>query len=209
MNRVSGTVKDRIGFPDGFKNSFDETSIVANFSADTLDNVQFPHKGMVFDAAYANSTSWLNGDGRVDTVQFGGYHPFTWGKNTMGFNYQFGNAMNGGPDEVGLFQLGGFLNLSAYFPGQLTGNYRGSAGLIYYRRVAGGLRLLTQTPIYIGALLEAGNVWNNKSDVSLDDLHNSAGLFVGADTFLGPVYLGYAVGDDDQSAAFLYIGQIF
>ena len=164
---------------------------------------------MVFDSEYKKSMSWLGGDGSVDTVQFGAYHPFSWGKNTLGVNYQIGTSMNGTPDETDLFALGGFLNLSAYFPGQLTGNHRASAGLIYYRRIAGGLRLLTQTPIYLGAVLEAGNVWNNRDDVSLSDLHHSASLFFGADTFLGPIYLGYAVGDDDQSAAFLYIGQIF
>ena len=209
VQRVSGTVKGRIGYPEDFKQSFDDTAFVTQFSIDTLDNVQFPHKGMVFDSEYKNSMSWWNGDGSVDTVQFGAYHPFSWGKNTLGVNYQIGTSMNGTPEERDLFELGGFLNLSAYFPGQLTGNHRGSAGLIYYRRIAGGLRFLTQTPIYLGAVLEAGNVWNNRDDVSLNDLHYSASLFLGADTFLGPVYLGYAVGDDDQSATFLYIGQIF
>ena len=209
MQRVNGTVKGRIGYPEDFKLPFDDTAFVTQFSIDTLDNVQFPHKGMVFDSEYKNSMSWLNGDSRVDTVQFGAYHPFSWGKNTLGVNYQIGTSWNGTPDETDLFELGGFLNLSAYFPGQLTGNHRASAGLIYYRRIAGGLRFLTQTPIYLGAVLEAGNVWNNRDDVSLNDLHHSASLFFGADTFLGPVYLGYAVGDDGRSAAFLYIGQIF
>jgi len=209
MQRVSGTVKGRIGYPKDFKFPYDDTAFVTRFSVDTLDNVQFPHRGMSFDFEYKNSMPWLGGDGSVDTVQFGAYHPFSWGKNTVGVNYRFGTSMNGTPDETNLFPLGGFLNLSAYFPGQLTGNHRGSAGLVYYRRVAGGLRFLTQTPIYLGALLEAGNVWNNRDDVSLNDLHHSASLFFGADTFLGPVYLGYAVGDDSQSAAFLYIGQIF
>ena len=153
--------------------------------------------------------SWLNGDGRVDTVRLGAYHPFSWVKNTLGVNYQIGTSFNGTPDEADLFQLGGFLNLSAYAPGQLSGSHGGTVGLIYYRRIAGGLRYLTQTPIYLGAVLEAGNAWNRRSDASLDDLHYSAGLFFGADTFLGPVYLGYAIGDDDQSAAFLYIGQLF
>ena len=79
---------------------------------------------------------------------------------------------------------------------------------MYYRRI-GGLRLLTQTPIYFGGLVEAGNLWNQRSDMSLSDLHTSASLFFGADSFLGPVYLGYAVGDDGQTAAFLYVGQLF
>jgi NTE family protein len=45
--------------------------------------------------------------------------------------------------------------------------------------------------------------------MSFHDLHTSASIWFGADTFLGPIYLGYGVGDDGHSAAFLYIGQLF
>jgi len=48
-----------------------------------------------------------------------------------------------------------------------------------------------------------------RSDMSFHDLHTNASIFIGADTFLGPIYLGYGVGDDGNSAAFLYIGQLF
>ena len=209
LQRTIGKVKGRIGFPDDVSISFDDTAFIAEFSIDTLDNVQFPHRGMVFDTIYKNSLSWLDGDSHVDTFLIGGYHPFSWGRNTLGFNYRFATSINGTPNEIDLFQLGGFARLTAYAPGQLTGNHGGAAGIIYYRRIAGGLRFLTQTPVYVGGLLEAGNVWNQRADVSLDDLHTSASLFFGADTFLGPVYLGYGVGDDGQTSAFLFIGQIF
>jgi NTE family protein len=209
LRRAIGKAKGRIGFPDDVSIPFDDTAFIAQFSIDTLDNVQFPHRGMVIDAAYKNSLSWLDGDNRVDTFLIGGYHPFSWGRNTLGFNYRFATSISGTPNEIDLFQLGGFARLTAYAPGQLTGNHGGAAGVVYYRRIAGGLRFLTQTPVYVGGLLEAGNVWNQRSDVSLDDLHTSASLFFGADTFLGPVYLGYGVGDGGQTSAFLFIGQIF
>jgi NTE family protein len=209
LRRAIGTSKGRIGFPDDVSIPFDDTAFIAQFSIDTLDNVQFPHRGMVIDAAYKNSLSWLDGDNRVDRFLIGGYHPFSWGRNTLGFNYRFTTSINGTPNETDLFQLGGFPRLTAYAPGQLTGNHGGVVGIVYYRRIAGGLRFLTQTPVYVGGLLEAGNVWNQRADMSLDDLHTSASLFFGADTFLGPVYLGYAVGDGGQTSAFLYIGQIF
>ena len=61
----------------------------------------------------------------------------------------------------------------------------------------------------VGGLVEAGNLWNQRSDVSLGDLHTSFSVFFGADSFLGPIYLGYAVDDDGQTAAFLYVGQLF
>lgn len=209
VQRSTGNVKGRIGIPEDEKVDFDGTVFISRFSIDTLDDVRFPHSGVTFDVEYRNSTSWLGGDNLIDTVLVGGYHPFSWGRNTLGAYYLYGTAMNGTPNEIDLFQLGGFLKLTAYLPGQLTGNHGGSAGVIYYRQIGGGLRLLTHTPIYIGGILEAGNVWNQKSDMSVHDLHTSASLFFGADTFLGPVYLGYAVGDDGQKSAYLYIGKIF
>ena len=98
--------------------------------------------------------------------------------------------------------------MTAYQFGQLSGNHGGNIGAMYYYRL-GGLKLLTQTPFYLGGLLEVGNAWNQRSDMSFDDLHSSASIFIGTDTFLGPVYLRYGVGDDGHSAAFLYIGELF
>ena len=70
--------------------------------------------------------------------------------------------------------LGGFPQMTAYQFGQLSGNHGGNIGAMYYYRL-GGLKLLTQTPFYLGGLLEVGNAWNQRSDMSFDDLHSSAG----------------------------------
>ena len=208
LQHSTGKFKDRIGFPADTSIHFDDTAFVTEFLVDTLDNVRFPHRGTLFTATYVNSTSWLGGDNNFDALKIGGYSPVTWGRNTLGFQYQFATVSNELPGDVGLFELGGFLNMTAYQPGQLSGNHGGTLGAMYYYRL-GGLRLLTQTPFYLGGLLEVGNVWNQRSDMSFHNLHNSASIFIGADTFLGPIYLGYGVGDDGNSAAFLYIGQLF
>lgn len=209
VERTYGNVKGRIGFPADVSVNFDETALLASFSVDTLDGVFFPQNGIQFGIEYENNQSWLNGNTRADTLFFGSYIPKTWGKNTLGLISRFGTTFNGEPNETNLFPLGGFLSMTAYSPGQLTGNHGGSAGALYYRRISGGPRYLAQTPIYIGALVETGNLWNDRSDMSLNDLRWSSGVFVGADTLLGPVYLGAAVGDRGQTSAFLYVGQLF
>lgn len=209
LERTYGNVKGRIGFPTDLSVNFDETALVAAFSIDTLDGVFFPQSGIQFGIEYENNQSWLNGDSRADTLFYGSYIPKTWGKNTLGLISRFATTFNGDPNETDLFPLGGFLSMTAYTPGQLTGNHGGSVGALYYRRVSGGPRYLAQTPIYLGAILETGNVWNDRSDASLNDLRWSSGLFVGADTLLGPVYLGAAIGDRGQTSAFLYVGQLF
>ena len=209
LQRSFGNIRGRVGFPEGLKLTFDQTTFVAGFEIDTLDNIAFPHSGVTFEFTYENDLPWLNGNGRIDRIQVGGYVPFSWGPNTLGLNFKYATSFGGTPDETDSFPLGGFLNLTAYSPGQLTGNHGGTVGALFYRRIAGGPGYLAQTPFYIGGLLEAGNVWNRRQDVSLGDLHWSSSVFVGADTLIGPVYLGFAVGDGGQTSAFLFVGQIF
>lgn len=209
IQRMLGKVRGRIGFPEGLSTPFDETNFIATFEVDTLDNIDFPHSGMSLEVGYSNGLSLLDGDSRVDTFQIGGYHPFTWGRNTLGGIYRFATTFNGAPDETDLFGLGGFLRLTAFTPGQVTGNHGGSVAAIYYRRIAGGPGYLAQTPIFVGGTIETGNVWNRRTDMSLGDLRWSSSVFVGADTPIGPIYLGAGVGDGGQTSAFLFVGQLF
>ncbi len=209
LHREFGKVRGRIGFPDDKSIPYDRTTFTASMKVDTLDNIEFPHSGISFDAIYSNNLSWLNGEGSVDKIQIDAYLPFSWQRNTLAFNTNFYTSFNGTPDETDLFSLGGFLRLTAFAPGQLTGNHGGTAAVIYYRRIAGSGHYLTNMPIYLGTSFEAGNVWNEHSDISLGDLRWSSSLFLGADTLIGPVYLGSAIGTGGQISGFLYVGQIF
>tara|TARA_R110002096_G_scaffold426421_1_gene636217 strand:- start:107915 stop:110104 length:2190 start_codon:yes stop_codon:yes gene_type:complete len=209
LQRSYGNFNRRIGFPTVGKVSFDQTKFVADLLVDTLDNAQFPTSGLAFEVNYENALSWLGGDSGVDTFVVGGYKPFTWGKNTLGFQSVFATTYNGRPDETNLFPLGGFMNLTAFAPGQLTGNHGGVLTAIYYRRISGGRQYLTEMPIYVGGTVEAGNVWNRWEDASFSDLKWSSSLFVGIDTVLGPIYLGMGLGSNGATATFLNIGQLF
>lgn len=209
LQKKFSNLRGHIGFDEDLNVSSDQTTLVAAFAIDTLDSVLFPHTGVNFSLEYENELSLLGGDGRVDTLTVGAYIPKTWGRNTVGLRAIVASSFNGTPDESNLFPLGGFLNLTAYAPGQLTGNHGGALTTVYYRRIAGGTRYLAQTPIYFGGSLETGNLWTRRSDVSLNDLRWSSSVFVGADTPLGPLYLGAAVGDGGQTSAFLFVGQLF
>ncbi len=209
LQRRFNRIRGRIGVPRDAVFKVDSTTFTAGFEVDTLDNPRFPHSGVALSAEYLNDLSLFGGDSKVDNLRLGLFKPVTWGNNTLGLNVNVGTSFNGTPDETNLFSLGGFLNLTAFAPGQLTGNHGGVAGLIYYRRVGGGLGYLARTPLYVGAMIETGNVWNDASDISLGDLKWSTSLFVGADTLIGPIYLGGGIGSRGEAAAFLYIGQLF
>lgn len=209
LQRAFNKINRRIG-PQGAKGiSVNATTFNMGFEVDTLDNPRFPHEGLALEVGYRNSLSLLGGDSRVDNLQLGIYKPVSWGDNTLGLVANFGTSFNGTPNETDLFPLGGFLNLTAFAPGQLSGNHGGTLSVIYYRKVAGGPGYLTKTPLYLGTTFETGNVWNDASDISLGDLKWSTSLFVGADTLIGPIYLGGGIGSGGEAAAFLFIGQLF
>ena len=49
--------------------------------------------------------------------------------------------------------------------------------------------------------------WLQRSSASLDDLIHAGSLFLGVDSPLGPIYIGVGLGEDNQRAVYLQIGQ--
>jgi NTE family protein len=103
--------------------------------------------------------------------------------------------------------LGGFLNLSGYSERSLFGNQSLLARAIIYRRT-GRLDALFSTPIYIGASLEAGNVWRNTSDVRLNSLIDAGSIFMGIQSPLGPIFLGYGYAEGGHNSVYLTFGSL-
>ncbi len=95
-------------------------------------------------------------------------------------------------------------------PNELAGRQLGLARLIYYKEIAvGRLAALSLPGIRRVASLEAGNVWQNREEVSLGDLRYGSNLFLGIDTPLGPVYLAIGFSEGGETAGYFYLGQTF
>ena len=60
----------------------------------------------------------------------------------------------------------------------------------------------------VGTSLEYGNVWENRSDIDIGDGLFAGSLFLGADTAVGPVYLGYGLAEGGNSSFYLYVGAL-
>jgi NTE family protein len=75
------------------------------------------------------------------------------------------------------------------------------------RNVGNGGEGFLNLPLYAGASFETGNTWQSSSDIDFESARKDFSVFVGVDTFLGPVY--FAVGYDTKgsSALFLSVGR--
>jgi NTE family protein len=105
------------------------------------------------------------------------------------------------------FRSGGFLNFSGFVQDELSGQQEALLRGVYYRRL-GNLEWL---PAYAGFSLEYGNVYEDRGDISLSpgDALLAGSVFVGVDSALGPVYLGYGHAEQGNDSVYLFLGRLF
>jgi NTE family protein len=108
-----------------------------------------------------------------------------------------------------LFPLGGFLNLSGLKADSIAGPHFAIARTLFYKQIGRGGPGYLDVPTYLGVSFEAGNVWNLRGDASFGSLRHDASVFLGMDTFLGPVYVASGLDDKGQHAFYLFLGRTF
>ena len=203
--RGAGSVDREVGdltLPEG---DFDSGSVYARLSVDRLDNVVFPERGYRGSLEYALFREELGNESGLDQLHFDVAYFKTLGKHTFGVGGKFNTTIDGTAAVQDRFRLGGFTNLSGYNQDALSGQHSGLLLGSYYRRFT-ELRFL---PWYIGGTLEFGNVWEDSSDITWDSLITAGSVFVGADTPLGPLYLGYGHAEQGRQSGFLFFGKTF
>ncbi|MDG4595283.1 MAG: patatin-like phospholipase family protein [Candidatus Contendobacter sp.] len=187
--------------------SFDDGGYSIRWAADTLDNLNFPTSGYRGNLTFYDSLTALGASNNFSTLSLNAAVPYTWGKQTLIPRVILSGRLSGELGVQDLFLLGGFLNLSGYQIGQVSGQYAALGELIYMYRLDDASAAFT-IPLYAGGSLEVGGAWNDLDDVTLDSLIPAGSLFLGADTPLGPLYLAGGVAKGDASL-YLMLGRLF
>lgn len=200
----TGDIDLDVGQPVIPQSEFDTGQAYARLSIDRLDDFEFPGKGGRGIVEYATSREDIGSDTDFDQVRISASRFVTLRQNTFGIG-GFVNATTDGQAPVqNRYLLGGFLNLSGYDQDSLSGQQSALAVVQIYRRYE-------PLPIfswYVGGTLEYGGVWEDQEDIGSDGIA-AGSLFVGADTPLGPLYLGYGHAENGRNAAFFYLGRPF
>jgi len=209
LRRGTGSSHVMVGDPAAPSDSYDLGAAYLQFGYDRLDSAYFPKHGQAFHASWQSESEALGASANADIVEANWIFARSLDRNSLVLSMAAGSALDNrvvSPAE--LFTLGGFLNLSGLPRDALIGTQYGIVRTIVYRRISRGGSGLFEFPAYIGASLEAGNVWQTKADVDLADLKFGGSAFLAAETPFGPLYLaaGFAEGD---AAFYLLLGKTF
>jgi NTE family protein len=211
-HRTTGATRVRLGDPTLVVPVYNNGALVVKFSYDRLDNLRFPREGQQFTIQWDANRTDLGADYPSDKVQADWLMALSRGRNTLLLWASAGSVVSGTipPTAIpDLFSLGGFLNLSGLTSNSLYGPNFAIARAIYFRKIGRGGEGFFDVPAYVGMSLEAGNVWQQRGDISFGGARKDGALFFAFDTFLGPVYVGSGYDTAGHSAYYLFLGRTF
>jgi NTE family protein len=204
LERETGSSNQRFHEAREPRESFDTTEYFVRYSLDTLDSVSFPRRGNALGLEWRSPLGDLSKDEPSDALRFDFRTVHSWGRNTGIFWTTAGTLLDPQlTDARNFFPLGGFLNLSGLPADTLSGPQLGIVRLIYMRKLGNGGEGFLNLPLYAGASFETGNTWNSRSDMDFGSARKDFSVFMGVDTFVGPVY--FAVGYDTLGSSALYL----
>ena len=208
--RTTGEVRTRIGDEDpAAEGAFNDGALFAEWRFDTLDSSDFPTRGHTAGVLWSRSRTFLGADAPGRALSAHWFSAGSLGAHTVGIGGHVETSRNiDDPAIHRLFPLGGFLNLSGYRRNELYGHHAALGRIVYYRRM-GIIDAAVQLPVFLGGSLEAGNVWDDRDDISRRDLRHSGSLFAGADTAFGPLYLAIGQARDRPAVFYFYLGRTF
>ncbi|ABN63379.1 patatin-like phospholipase family protein [Shewanella baltica] len=185
------------------------------FGYDSLDSISFPTSGnRVTLNVYVRNEDF---DDIIDDNQneYSVQIEADWkGALSVGNHAFVGKASistndNDGMNTLHVSELGGFLNLSGYHKDSLTGAHKVFGAFVYQYDLGRDALGMTDYPLYLGWSLEAGNVWDERSEVTLTDLIYASSLYIGTDTSMGPAAIGFGITDLGDKSFYLFVGKNF
>lgn len=202
-----GSAKVKVGAPDLPESSFDAGGFFTTFNLDTRDNARIPLQGWQVDIEFTMSEPALGADTSFELLQTKFTKVWTRGRHSLNAGMVFNTSFDADDLVQNYFPLGGFLSLSGLARGEISGPHSGLARMVYYRRTGETAPDIFDAPVYVGVSLEAGNVWQLRSEVQRGSLLYNGSLFAGVDTFFGALFIGAGLSEGGDSNFYLLLGR--
>ena len=167
---------------------------------DQMDRLYFPTSGWASKIAYFKSSA--DDYSKLTAEALGAY---ALGDYVLNARLSYQGSPQGNLPIYDAGTLGGFHNLGGFVPDQLIGDDIRYFGL-RAEKIIGRLPLGLRGDMRAGLALERAKVGHPYTELRRDGWLNSATLYLGGETPMGPVYLGYGRSDSGAASVYLFIG---
>lgn len=205
--RLRGDLDTDVSEPGFSGFDFDDAYARALFEFDTLDRPDFPSRGCVGSIEYAVGLPDMGSDQNYQQIAASGAAFASWGATTLAGVVKAESTLSRSLPIYRGSSLGGFLSLSGLNRGEL---YAQNAALVagVVRHQLGGRAETFGFPVFVGASIEAGNVWDDRKDL-YRDMRIAGSAFVAIGTPLGPGFVAYGLAEGGERSVYVFLGRIF
>jgi NTE family protein len=181
--------------------------LFASAGVDTLDDLSFPRRGTIALAQIEAFREELGSETSFNRLQLRATHAIPAGaRSTVLLTGGWEDSMGSQPPFYLLFRLSDFTRLAALSREDAGGERAAYAAVTLQRRIA-SLPTRLGRGVYLGGTAEVGRVWARREELGFDGARPAGGLFVGADTVLGPIYGGFGVGYGGNTSLYVFLGR--
>jgi NTE family protein len=184
--------------------SLRQVGYTANMVYDQIDDPNFPRKGLFASLKTFGTDEGLGSEDEYNRTELMVVGATSGERHGISVAAYYGDTLAGDLPAYDPFLLGGFLRGSGFRMDELVGERTALARLVYSYRLA---KLPPQlgSGVFAGASLEG--TYNRIEGVG--DERPSASVFIGAETLLGPAFLGLgqSFGDDSSTTFYLMLGK--
>ena len=203
--RAVGKANVATGDPTLPRFDFDTGRAYAYVSLDRADSLYFPRRGYWGDLAYTVARESLGSDTDYETVDFDVVGAVPIDRNAIQFGASYHATISGVLPVQDRYRLGGRAKLAGFRLNELTGqNYA-----LVFAGYTWQLAEVFGRSALVGGTIEYGNAWERKSQMSWDDGVLNASIYLGFDSWIGPMIFGYGWREGGDGVMFLEIGKTF
>ena len=179
--------------------------IRADLFVDRLNHAWFPTDGVSASGhAYAALTA-LGSAQSYQKLEGAARWIKSWGNNTVQLGVQGGTDLGSNMPAYESFTLGGPLHLSGYRINEFAGREFWFARAMYYNKIF-PLPDILGSGVYLGASAETGRMSNRFDGLPSPGQLWSGSAYIGADTFVGPVFIGVGAAPAGRWTLYMLLG---
>lgn len=195
----------QIGSPDLLDTGNSQVAgVEARIGFDTLDNLDFPSRGIAASARIFAASPGLGADDRYTLWHLSIEHATRFDNNALSLQVMGGGALRGALPIYESMSLGGFKRVPGLRQGQLVGDEMLFARMTLTRRLTSAESL---QGMRVGVSLETGRIRKPVLAGSPTNFVSGVSIFVGTETVLGPVFLAFGIAERNNRAAYFYLGR--